>query len=619
RASLFTGFVRQALKRESGGDLFQLQSGLLVERDHEKLTSGKWRNPCELPEWGVLIPWLSELAFAMQKKGLETEGAQVRIDYDDACDLIAHQQAENILKAGIAPNVLDKDLVQFEITFFHQLLQEYFAARKLAKEPNPSLVHVEWEAAKVSPTLAETIAKLADGDPLPPLAQTGWEETTLTAAPMAKDPEAFIRALMPDNLPLAARCAASSEISINPELKREIQDELIKRTQDMTADLRARIAAGEALGLIGDPRFERRSGEYGDYLLPPLVTILGGNYTVGDNKGQYPDEKPAGEVQLDEFQIGQFPVTNAEYKLFVDAGGYEQEQWWDTPESLAWLSGEASTEGSKQQWRENRKTIQGWPKDHIPNLVKQNRITSKQAEDWITIGNWTEQEFEEWLDENFPSGKLFRKPEFWDDARFNNPAQPVVGVTWFEARAYCNWLTANAAKDLRGVSSPTVRKGLVSAIKALADARATDTQPHVFRLPTEAEFEAAARGKKGRQFPYGNKFDSGKCNTFESHIRRTTPVGVFDNATPEGAFDLSGNAYTWTLSIYDQERFPYPYRSDDGREDISATGVKRVLRGGSWDGILVVARAVFRGNLLPAFRFNDFGFRVLCCRPPSSS
>ncbi|MEK7830299.1 MAG: hypothetical protein AAB401_04390, partial [Acidobacteriota bacterium] len=223
RASLFTGFVRQALKRESGGDLFQLQSGLLVERDHEKLTSGKWRNPCELPEWGVLVPRLSELAFAMQKKGLETEGAQVRIDYDDACDLIAHEQSENILKAGIALNVLDKDLVQFEITFFHQLLQEYFAARKLAKEPNPARVHVEWEAAKVSPTLAETIATLADGDPLPPLAQTGWEETTLTAAPMAKEPEAFIRALMPENLALAARCAASAEVKIGEELKQEIR------------------------------------------------------------------------------------------------------------------------------------------------------------------------------------------------------------------------------------------------------------------------------------------------------------------------------------------------------------------------------------------------------------
>jgi len=168
----------------------------------------------------------------------------------------------------------------------------------------------------------------------------------------------------------------------------------------------------------------------------------------------------------------------------------------------------------------------------------------------------------------------------------------VVGVTWFEARAYCNWLTANVADG------------------------------QTFRLPTEAEFEAATRGKKGRQFPYGKTFDSAKCNTFESHIRRTTPVGVFDNATPEGrgegAFDLSGNVYTWTLSIYDQDRFRYPYKSDDGREDILARDVKRVLRGGSWLNLRVDARAVARYGSVPAARDLNIGVRVVLCRPPSS-
>jgi len=584
RAGLFTGFVRQVLRRELEGELFQ--PGLLLdERDHRRLNRADWGD-FELPERGLLLPKLSELAFKMQLKALETESAQVRIAYDDACDLLPPGCAAQLLKAGVALNVLDED--KDVVLFFHQLLQEYFAARQLAKAPNPALVHVEWQADKVAEALADTLAKLADGDPLPPLPQTGWEETTLTATPMARDSAAYIRDLMDRNLSLAARCAASSEVKIPADLKRQIQDALITRTQDRKADLRARIAAGEALGLIGDPRFVRRTGLHGDYLLPPLVEIPGGTYPMGVNKSEYEDEKPAHTVELPAFQIGQYPVSNAEYKLFIDAGGYEQEQWWDTPDALAWLRGEGSTEGSKQQWRENRKTIQGWPKDHISSLVKQNRITSKQAEDWTTIGNWTEQEFEKWLDENFPSGKLFRQPEFWDDARFNNPAQPVVGLTWFEARAYCNWLTANAAEDRQ------------------------------YRLPTEAEFEAAARGKKGRMFPYGDQFDANRCNTFESHIRRTTPVGVFDNATPQGAFDLSGNAYTWTLSIYDQERFQYPYRSDDGREEVSTTNVKRVLRGGSWFYLQVIARAVSRNFNLPAGRDFGIGFRVVVFRPPSS-
>src|SRR5215813_11479730 len=146
---------------------------------------------------------------------------------------------------------------QYEIVFFHQLLQEYFAARRLAREPKPEMIHVEWSSEKVSPTLTETIADLADGDPLPSLPQTGWEETTLTAAPMARDPQSFIRDLIPHNLPLAARCAASPELKIDDKLRREIQQALIGRTQDIKADLRARIAAGEALGEIGDPRFVR--------------------------------------------------------------------------------------------------------------------------------------------------------------------------------------------------------------------------------------------------------------------------------------------------------------------------------------------------------------------------
>lgn len=590
RAGLFTGFVRRVLDREKDGALFQ-PGILLTERDRQKIALGRdWRDEFDLPQDGKLIRTLSQLAFDMQK-----DGSEVSLDYYDARQRLAdwlseEDLAEQILKAGVELNVLDE--ARDTIKFFHQSLQEYFAARQLAKQPNGALVRVEWATDKVSESLADTLAKLSNGEPLPPLPQTGWEETTLTAAPMARDSEAFIRALMLENLPLAARCAASAEANVSPELKREIQDQLIARTKDMTADLRARIAAGEALGVIGDPRFERHSGKYGDYLLPPLVTIPGGKYAIGVNKSDYQDETPAGEVQLDEFQIGQFPVTNAEYKLFIDSGGYENERWWDTPESQAWLSGEASSEGAKQSWRDFRKQLLASTDEYIRSLVSQNRITSKQAEDWITIRNWTDERFEQQLEEWYPSGKRYREPGYWNDTRFNNPAQPVVGVTWFEARAYCNWLTANAADGL------------------------------VYRLPTEAEFEAAARGKKGRQFPYGNKFDSSRCNTFESHIRRTTPVGVFDNATPdgrgEGAFDLSGNAYTWTLSIFDQEKFPYPYRSDDGREYIEATSVNRVLRGGSWLNGQDFARAVCRYYYLPALRLNYIGFRLVSCRPPSS-
>lgn len=586
KAELFTQCVRQTLIREIEADnRLLLPDSLLTARDTTKLAQGRWGSPFDLPERGALIPALSRLAFSMQQRHSEGGGAQVRIAYDDACDLLAHDRAEDILSAGNALALLDEDVAREEIVFFHQLLQEYFAARRLARDPDPTLVHTEWSVEAVRPSLEETLAGLPAGDPLPPLPQTGWEETALTAAPMACDPGAFIRDLMPHNLPLAARCAASPEVEVGPDLKRDLQRALIARTQDMRADLRARIAAGLALGEIGDPRFERRTGPYGAYLLPPLVTIEGGTYPMGWEGSRYPNERPARNVGVATFRIGQFPVTNAEYALFVAAKGYEDEQWWDTEAARAWLRGKAFEE-ERQSYRDRwRIWHDNWTSDEVRALVPE-RMTPDQADTYVWFRELSEEGLEGWLLEQCPEGKIYRKPAFWDDARFTAPSQPVVGVSWYEARAYCKWLSANAL--------------------------APEEQP--YGLPTEAQFEAAARGLEGRLYPYGPAFDVARSNTFESHIRRTTPVGVFDNRTPEGAYDLSGNAYTWTTSLYDQERFPYPYRAGDGRENPEAPG-RRVVRGGSWYDGQDLARAVCRSLNHPTSRGDLIGFRVV--RPPS--
>ena len=585
RAALFTGYVREILDREvkkKGG--LSRPGALLTEDDFTDITQGfDERQPFALPEEGLLLPKLSQLAFGMQQTGNKTDGAHISKTKKEVYGLLAHDQAKAIYDAGIALNILDTP-DRINIKFFHQLLQEYFAARHLKQEPDPSLVRVEWEADKVSPSLAEKLATLPSNDPLPPLPQTGWEETTLIAAPMATNPAQFIRDLLPHNLPRAARCAASPELAIEPKFKREIQEALIARTQDMQTDLRARISAGEALGVLGDPRFGLRHGEYGAYLMPPMVKIAGGSYPIGDDNSGYDFERPAHMVKLSSFEIGKFPVTNAEYAKFMAADRFEAPQWWDTPEALQWLH-EGGAEGQKQSWGHTRKVLKNnWTDDEIR---AQENWSDDDKEYFLLIRNESEEEFDARMERRFPKGVLYRQPEFWNDTRFNNPAQPVVGVTWFEARAYCNWLTANTGQT--------------------------------FRLPTEVEFEAAARGKKGRVYPYGKQFDAVRCNTFESHIRRTTPVGIFANATPEGAFDLSGNASTWTLSIYDQDQFKYPYRSDDGREDICATSVRRVLRGGSWFYDFDLARAVSRNiGAHPSARISPVGFRVSCAgRPPS--
>ncbi|HKF48288.1 MAG TPA: SUMF1/EgtB/PvdO family nonheme iron enzyme [Terracidiphilus sp.] len=574
RAGLFAGSVRQALERETtgGNPLFEPDS-LLTGRDRRKLALHKWRTPFELPEEGSLVPSLSGLAYAMQETGLQAGGAQMRIAYRDACGHLGSERPKDILKAGVALHVLDEDAGHDEVLFFHQLLQEFFAARRLALDPRPELVRVEWRAGSASPPLEQTIAGLADSDPLPLLPQTGWEETTLLGSVMAPDPEAFVRELMEVNLALAGRSAAMPELAATPPFKQQMQQALIVRTQDAGADLRARIAAGLALGTLGDPRLERCAGPHGDYLLTPLATIPAGEYPIGSDEGFYEDEAPAHTVPLHAFQIGMFPVTNAEYALFIASGGYEEERWWKTEAASAWRRGQGSTEGSRQLWRDNRKLFQSWPEEHLRDMAKQKLITLQQSLDWIAIRNWPEDSFESWLEEGFPSGRRFTEPRFWRDESLNNPSQPVAGICWHEARAYCAWLSAQAGRE--------------------------------FRLPTEAEFEAAASGPGGRRYPYGDTFDSERSNTFENHILRTTPVGIFRNATPEGVLDLSGNVWTWTSSAYE----PYPYRAEDGREDESKD-VPRVGRGGSWRYTQLKARAAARNDLNPTYR-NRVGFRVV--------
>ncbi|HCZ13975.1 MAG TPA: SUMF1/EgtB/PvdO family nonheme iron enzyme [Accumulibacter sp.] len=102
--------------------------------------------------------------------------------------------------------------------------------------------------------------------------------------------------------------------------------------------------SGQRQGTVTIRGFTRHSGARGDYLLPPLADIAAGSYPIGNNEGRYEDEAPAHQVRLAAFAIGRFPVTNAEWRLFITAGAYEYERWWEgkaaqvqaTPCDIAW-------------------------------------------------------------------------------------------------------------------------------------------------------------------------------------------------------------------------------------------------------------------------------------------
>lgn len=159
---------------------------------------------------------------------------------------------------------------------------------------------------------------------------------------------------------------------------------------------------------------------------------------------------------------------------------------------------------------------------------------------------------------------------------------PVVKVSWDDAQEYCSWLTQRFGNRL--------------------------PEGYVFRLPTEAEWEKAARGELGFEWPWSNEFDLERCNTSERGIGDTTLVGKYSPAgdSPYGAADMAGNVWEWTQSLYK----PYPYNPKDGREDLKSRK-PRVLRGGSFYYNSGGARCASRNWNIPGYRYVDLGFRVV--------
>ena len=240
--------------------------------------------------------------------------------------------------------------------------------------------------------------------------------------------------------------------------------------------------------------------------LKEMVYIPSGEFPMGTDES-LSNEGPPHTVHLDAFYIDRYPVTNEEYKRFVDATDYPvpcyEVDWVDT---------------CRYNWDPDTRT----------------------------------------------------PPE-------NKEKHPVVLVSWEDARAYAAW----AGK----------------------------------RLPTEAEWERAARSTDGRRWPWGDEFVQGRCNSKESGVGGTTPVGKYSVAgdSPDGVGDMVGNVWEWTGTLFR----PYPYDADDGRESQEASGW-RVLRGGSWQNDLDRARCTARldGDFL---FFNNVGFRCAVSAEMSES
>jgi len=166
-------------------------------------------------------------------------------------------------------------------------------------------------------------------------------------------------------------------------------------------------------------------------------------------------------------------------------------------------------------------------------------------------------------------------PPNWSDVNFNHPKMPVVTVSWHEVSSYCEWLSSATGKR--------------------------------YRLPSEAEWERAARGgAEGLLYPWGDA----PPETVPDYSKRwklgPEPVGLYP-PNAYGLYNLSDNVHEWCSDWYDDGYYEHsPERNPQG----SKSGTRKASRGGSWRHHIKVTRTAARSSIPPEFQYADYGFRI---------
>jgi len=168
-------------------------------------------------------------------------------------------------------------------------------------------------------------------------------------------------------------------------------------------------------------------------------------------------------------------------------------------------------------------------------------------------------------------------PSYWNDPHFSHPQQPVVAVSWFDAVAYCAWLSSVTGSH--------------------------------YRLPTEAEWERAARGGAERMsFPWGNDPPISRPGYHTRWKTGPEPVGQ-SRPNAYGLFDMCENVHEWCSDWYGANYYAIsPDRNPQGPEE----GKRKASRGGSWRHQIKISQCSARSSIPPEFKYADYGFRVVC-------
>ncbi|NIO69120.1 MAG: SUMF1/EgtB/PvdO family nonheme iron enzyme, partial [Anaerolineae bacterium] len=406
----------------------------------------------------------------------------------------AHQVSEAMkLRAGL---LLERTPEVY--TFPHRTFQEYLAGAHLSAQADfaKQAVQLVEEGAFWREVVLLAVGRLVylGGDTDKPLALVG----ELCPQQVVDDELAWRKVWLAGEVLVEMGVNRVQDSALGRDLAERVSHRLVNLVREGLLTPVERAAAGDALARLGDlrPGVGLRPDSLPDIL---WCEVPAGPFIMGSDKRKdpeaYDDELPQHEVTLPAYSISKYPLTNAQYAAFVQDGGYRNDEWW------------------------------------------------KEA---MAIGYWNPPGFKGRFDEEPRIG-----PASYGGV-FVLPNHPVVGVSWYEAVAFCRWLTERLREA-----------GQIGPDQEVA-------------LPTEAQWEKAARGEDGRIFPWGDEFDATKCNMEDTGIGTTSAVGVFPaGESPYGVLDLSGNVWEWCRTKW---RGSYEKPSDESLEG----DVPRVLRGGAF-------------------------------------
>jgi formylglycine-generating enzyme required for sulfatase activity len=260
----------------------------------------------------------------------------------------------------------------------------------------------------------------------------------------------------------------------------------------------------------------------------------------------WPEFVEPGEPQPGDSQRPQDQSTGSRSALWTEP--YGEPDWVTIPAGAFWLGWD--------EGRDNEKPAHEYDLDSF--LIARFPTTNAQYRLFVTSTNHHTPAH--WFEGHIPTG-------------YEN--HPVRYVSFYDAQAYCQWLSQMTGRDIT--------------------------------LPSEAQWEKAARGAEGAfVYPWGTISDAARANTSEAGRDATTPVDRFpDGASPLGVMDMCGNLWEWTYSIHK----PCPYNARDGRERVGEA--LRVLRGGAFNTRQNIARCAYRSWDKPDVRQSDDGFRVI--------